>query len=450
VPSSEPSNIPSAVPTVDAATLSTIISVTLNLHDPLDAQVRKIFEQQATEFIETQLATDMPTYEGYTIDIVSLKIAEQTWIPARRELVYERELHAAGLRIRFNVTGVVTPGNLPEGFSFAHEVGRPFVENYNTFIYRLYSVHETFIPLVDHDADVNGAESGVDSVNGKASSGAVVGIVIASVGSVALAVVASIYAVKMRQRHSDVSESSLSKFDNVIYPLDQADSQSTMMTPYNNDPVSPNSLESGAKTSRVSFQNKSLLDNVMYEEDDDDDLGQRFTGAVLGAHANAKTDPPARPSSIATNEESLYYSDDDSTPKSVELTPHSGMAHLGARPMSPSEQEQFRMENGSIRSAATSSVGNIPRRTGLYDVFAPSGPLGIVVDTTRDGPVVHSMKSSSPLLGLISAGDLIVGLDDMDTRSMTAATLTRLMAKRSHQAERKITLLAIDGGSTVN
>jgi hypothetical protein len=84
------------------------------------------------------------------------------------------------------------------------------------------------------------------------------------------------------------------------------------------------------------------------------------------------------------------------------------------------------------------------RRAGLYDVFAPAGPIGIVVDTTKEGPAVHSLKSTSPMLGLINPGDLIVGLDDQDTRSMTAATLTRLMAKKSSQKERKITLLATE------
>lgn len=81
---------------------------------------------------------------------------------------------------------------------------------------------------------------------------------------------------------------------------------------------------------------------------------------------------------------------------------------------------------------------------GLYDVFAPAGPIGIVVDTTKDGPAVHSLKPNSPMMGLINPGDLIVGLDDQDTRSMTAATLTRLMAKKAGQKERKITLLACD------
>jgi hypothetical protein len=89
----------------------------------------------------------------------------------------------------------------------------------------------------------------------------------------------------------------------------------------------------------------------------------------------------------------------------------------------------------------TVSYDSVLRRPGLYDVFAPPGPIGIVVDTTKDGPAVHALKTTSPMLGLIQPGDLIVGLDDQDTRSMTAATLTRLMAAKAQEHERKITLL---------
>jgi hypothetical protein len=106
---------------------------------------------------------------------------------------------------------------------------------------------------------------------------------------------------------------------------------------------------------------------------------------------------------------------------------------LGARPLPATDQNQ------------RSSLGSMAKKAGSYDVFAPSGPIGIVVDTSKEGPAVHSLKSTSPMLGLINPGDLIVALDDEDTRTMTAAALTRLMAKKSRQKERKITLLAMDG-----
>ncbi len=151
------------------------------------------------------------------------------------------------------------------------------------------------------------------------------------------------------------------------------------------------------------------------------------------------------PELYAHNEDPYEELLEDSTPTSsafsaIEqsdvLTDASIMGTLGARPISKAELAHYHEKN--------SYKGPQVKRSGLYDVFAPPGPIGMVVDTTRDGPVVHTLKSTSPLIGLIYPGDLIVGLDDLDTRSMTAATLTRLMAKRSHQTERKITLLAVD------
>ena len=79
-----------------------------------------------------------------------------------------------------------------------------------------------------------------------------------------------------------------------------------------------------------------------------------------------------------------------------------------------------------------------------YDVFAPPGPLGMVVDTVTKGCIVHSLKKNSPMQGLINPGDLIVALDDFDVRKMDAASLTKLMAKKSQQKERKFTLVPMD------
>jgi hypothetical protein len=113
---------------------------------------------------------------------------------------------------------------------------------------------------------------------------------------------------------------------------------------------------------------------------------------------------------------------------------------LGAKPMGNfDDQKQYDASDDK------STLSAVMQRPGTYDVYAPSGPIGIVVDTSKDGPSVHSLKSTSPMLGLITAGDLIIALDNEDTRGLSAAELTRLMAKKSRQRERKITLFSVDG-----
>jgi hypothetical protein len=478
-PSQTPSDIPSGAPSIFSVFLSSVIGITIDLHEILNAEELIIFEGEIKNFLESQWNSDMPIIQGISISILDVQTTEQTVIPYRGRLLKERFLHSAGLRIRVNVTGEIFPGNLPEEFSFTDEVSRPFRENYATFVYNLHNLHPTFAGLIKYpENSVNAAVTDIEPPYASRFSGAAIaGIVIASIGSVVLAMFAGLYAINSKRSKPSTSSKLMLDFNEIVH----SDSHSTMMTPHNVEmqPLSP------ADNSTVLKPNiRSLLDKINMRNDSDDsdsskdsdaDIGFKASKSILGVHAlkdsNKSTvssrgsDPPeglwkslgAYPS-IKTNLSSLCYSEDSTssqgTPRSATQSPtvydtpssiQSGGGHLGARPMEALEKIQFRKESGSI----TSSILDAPsvRRTGLFDVFAPSGPLGIVVDTTRDGPVVHSLKSTSPLLGLVSPGDLIVGLDDMDTRSMTAATLTRLMAKRSHQAERKITLLACEGES---
>ena len=435
----------------------------------MNKDVTKVFEQQTKEFLQTQVDSDT-YYPEVAITIVSVEMAEQTYIPARR-LSSGRRLHDAGLRIRFQVTGEVRPGVPPQDFSFATAVEEPFNKEEPTYNYRLSAANPFFNPLTDKEDAVNALSTeGSRSAGTKVGKGGFAGIIVSVIGATALAVVAAVYAVRGRNRDSD-SVVGGAKID--VCALERCDSHSTAMTPYG-VPDSPGSLESGFYPSKKyktvenrsqvteQAQARSLLDAIVNQsassetEDQSEALGLKLPSDVLAAHASSsnRADPPANSRAnstpiislqVPTMGSSFCYSDDDTnrsdcmTPISVIESPAVSRAKgsvLGARPMEHTEKEQFKERS--------SYEGSTVKRSGLYDVFAPPGPLGIVVDTTRDGPVVHSMKPTSPLLGLISPGDLIVGLDDVDTRSMTAATLTRAMAKQAHAPERKITLLAVE------
>ena len=74
------------------------------------------------------------------------------------------------------------------------------------------------------------------------------------------------------------------------------------------------------------------------------------------------------------------------------------------------------------------------------DCYAPPGKLNIVIHSTKDGPAVHTVKEGSSLEGHIFPGDLIISVDNVDTRSYTAEEVMKMMASKSDQ-ERKITVL---------
>lgn len=82
-------------------------------------------------------------------------------------------------------------------------------------------------------------------------------------------------------------------------------------------------------------------------------------------------------------------------------------------------------------------------RFGLRLLLDKQGKLGIVIDTTLEGPVVHKISSESPLEGIIFPGDIIVAINDVDTRAMSASAITALMA-RTATSRRVLTVLSED------
>jgi C-terminal processing protease CtpA/Prc len=77
------------------------------------------------------------------------------------------------------------------------------------------------------------------------------------------------------------------------------------------------------------------------------------------------------------------------------------------------------------------------------DCYAPPGKLHIVIHSTKDGPAVHTVKPGSSLEGHIFAGDLIIAVDNVDTRAYTAEQVMKMMAAKS-SFERKITVLHVE------
>ena len=74
------------------------------------------------------------------------------------------------------------------------------------------------------------------------------------------------------------------------------------------------------------------------------------------------------------------------------------------------------------------------------DVVAPAGKLHIVIHSTKDGPAIHSVKPGSVLENKIFAGDLILAVNDQDTRNCTAEAVMDIMSKSSSR-QRKLTVI---------
>lgn len=95
--------------------------------------------------------------------------------------------------------------------------------------------------------------------------------------------------------------------------------------------------------------------------------------------------------------------------------------------------EKMNRGNGSVFSDKSDRI----RRS----YFAPPGKLGVFIDTTKTGPVIHQVKEVSPMFDVLFTGDQIIAIDDVNVRSMTAAAVTKIMTKRA-EFNRKITVLS--------
>jgi C-terminal processing protease CtpA/Prc len=72
-----------------------------------------------------------------------------------------------------------------------------------------------------------------------------------------------------------------------------------------------------------------------------------------------------------------------------------------------------------------------------FDVVAPAGKLGMVIDTPNGGmPVVHAIKDTSVLAEEVRVGDRLLSVDGEDCTGMTAMQVSKLISLKSEKPAR--------------
>ena len=93
----------------------------------------------------------------------------------------------------------------------------------------------------------------------------------------------------------------------------------------------------------------------------------------------------------------------------------------------------------TITSKANSQTMSIACR----DCYIPPGHIAIEIISTKDGPMIKSVGGRS-MEDHLNAGDLIIAVDDQDTRSLSAEQVMSALSSRS-KYERKLTVLQFGG-----
>lgn len=112
----------------------------------------------------------------------------------------------------------------------------------------------------------------------------------------------------------------------------------------------------------------------------------------------------------------------------------------------PKEDLTFREESEGFDVSSLGKLSTIyipPSDKECQHVFAPPGKIGVAIDIVNGNPIVHKIRRGSPLEGLLKPNDMVIAIDDVDTRQMSAADVTHLMVKRMNY-RRKITFVRRD------
>lgn len=93
----------------------------------------------------------------------------------------------------------------------------------------------------------------------------------------------------------------------------------------------------------------------------------------------------------------------------------------------PDTEQIYKYSRSVDENGDTSGLDQIH----IFEIDCPPGPLGLIISTCEKGPFVKDVKISSPLLGVIIPGDVIIHVDKTETISMTGPELKSHLGKKS-------------------
>jgi hypothetical protein len=99
--------------------------------------------------------------------------------------------------------------------------------------------------------------------------------------------------------------------------------------------------------------------------------------------------------------------------------------------------DQSRTPNMTV-TTDDDTIGNQYSAEEQFEVVAPPGVLGLILETTIDGvPVVNNIKPGSVLADEVQVGDRLMSVDGKDVTVMLASNVSRMIAQKKDQPERR-------------
>ena len=184
-------------------------------------------------------------------------------------------------------------------------------------------------------------------------------------------------------------------------------------------------------------------DNMSYQS-----YGYSLEDGIASKHtispsSTGELSAPVEMNLYALNQQRYNFSNDQALEVNITspASTYSGLTDIGTvtNPGKSTKHFNYEQETKSVRASSPGSESMKESNYFKRHCIAPPGKLGIIIDTTKNGPSVYQVKSGSPLENVIFEGDLIISIDGINTKGMTASGVTKIMAKKM-DLERKITV----------
>lgn len=195
--------------------------------------------------------------------------------------------------------------------------------------------------------------------------------------------------------------------------------------------------DTGGEQPQVRWTNEILVDA---SADDVSTLGGSvLAGLNLVEGGNNGTDEPTASVNLDYDYDRQQYKTDSDDMRSRSQTDASGTAFtnfskLGLLGDSVFADDVSFEQQYADEDEAMLDGGEAGRRPKPFEVRAPPGMLGMVIDTPNGGvPVVRAIKPDSILTGRVQIGDRLISVDHQDVTSMTALEVSNLISVKSNR-----------------
>lgn len=469
VPSLHPTNLPSSslAPT-DTVKASAILDFKLPLGTPLDSEAIAVFEETLEEFLQEQLSesSEGAKFIAFNVTVISQTVVADieadegldnaTLSNADPEPIRRRSLEEMSLIISVLINAIVSPLVPIAEMDFQADITRSLTRKRARFFEELFAT-EAFEGL-------DPTQQPPDSTNTTGSNNTTTATIASTVaGGVVLGSVALLFFVRRKRRAGNNSNYIPQKEELQDRPLDYAgyDDEDEISSLGNDEMFQVADNDSKVEIGVDGADKWSLDDAFPFQRtegqldasrseltDSDDECNDDMKGA---ANPDEIACESTQPSTATVEENSPVVEDkevdeDDAivvesrtqqnAPKSImkSMLNFSCFADNTLGEQTDKNRDEARVEKSSVASDSR-----------LYSVFAPPGPLGLIVDNSPSGGTfIAEVKDASPLKHMVGVGDKIVQLDGVDTRKKSAVALRQWIAQKPYTEEQVLVLMAKD------